>query len=93
MIDISLPIFMFRRYTASLKMENTQKAFENLPLNQQVTIKNVINYLLMPETTYFEQEKNKYVSLQCSFCHELFISLEILERHEINTHAELITYR
>ena len=74
-------------------MENTQKAFENLQLNQQVTIKNVINHLLIPETTYFDQDRNEYVSLQCSFCHELFISLEFLERHEINTHGELITNR
>ena len=75
------------------KMENTQNTAENLTLNQQVTIHNVINYLLMPETSHFGQNRNEYASLQCCFCHELFLSVELLERHEINIHNELITNR
>ena len=75
------------------KMENTQKTIKNLTLYQQATIHNVINYLLMPETSHFGQNRNLYMSLQCCFCHELFLSVELLERHEINIHKELITNR
>ena len=72
------------------KMGNTQNPFENLTLIQQATVHNVINHLLLPETSFFGQEKNEYVSLQCYFCHELFLTLEILEQHEM-TKVRLVT--
>ena len=65
-------------------MENQkmEESFGKLSLIHQATVHNVINHLMEPEASFFGQKRNEYVSSQCYFCHELFISLQKLEEHE-----------
>ena len=73
-------------------MENHQKKAED-QFNQVMDNVAIVNAMLDDVMSHLSKQPQssfgQYVDLNCCFCEEMFGSLEVLERHEMNVHGTL----